>query len=50
MVALPVSVEGWFGLSWPMWTRLICKVEGLGFAGLYLSDHFLMPSLAPRAA
>lgn len=43
MVDLSISVEGLFGLTWPSWKRLVRNVEDLGFAGLYLSDHFMMP-------
>ncbi len=43
MVELSISVEGLFGLTWPQWKRLVERVEHLGFAGLYLSDHFNMP-------
>src|SRR5688572_24167826 len=42
MIELSVSVEGMFGLTWPYWKRLVRQVEALGFAGLYLSDHFLL--------
>ena len=42
MVGLSISVEGVFGLTWPAWKRLVCRVEDLGFTGLYLSDHFVM--------
>jgi alkanesulfonate monooxygenase SsuD/methylene tetrahydromethanopterin reductase-like flavin-dependent oxidoreductase (luciferase family) len=42
MIALSVSAEGLFGLTWPAWKRLVRAVEDLGFAGLYLSDHFLL--------
>ena len=44
LVELSVSVEGVFGLTWPLWKRLVRGVEDLGFAGLYLSDHFLLNS------
>src|SRR5436190_19717535 len=37
---ISISVEGEFGLTWPRWKRLITEVERLGFAGLYMSDHF----------
>lgn len=43
MVEVSVSVEGLFGLTWPDWKRLVRSVEDLGFAGLYLSDHFFLP-------
>jgi alkanesulfonate monooxygenase SsuD/methylene tetrahydromethanopterin reductase-like flavin-dependent oxidoreductase (luciferase family) len=39
---LSISVEGLFGLDWPAWKRLVRSVEELGFAGLYLSDHFVL--------
>jgi len=42
VVELSVSVEGVFGLAWPSWKRLVRAVEELGFAGLYLSDHFVL--------
>jgi F420-dependent oxidoreductase-like protein len=43
LVALSISAEGLFGLTWPAWRRLASAVEALGFAGLYLSDHFVLP-------
>jgi F420-dependent oxidoreductase-like protein len=46
-VDLAIMVEGQDGLSWPRWKRLAEAVEGLGFAGLYRSDHFTNPS-GPR--
>ena len=42
MIELSVSAEGLFGLTWPAWKRLVRTVEDLGFAGLYLSDHFIL--------
>ena len=42
MVALSISLEGWFGLTWSHWKRLVTEVEPLGFTGLFLSDHFLL--------
>jgi alkanesulfonate monooxygenase SsuD/methylene tetrahydromethanopterin reductase-like flavin-dependent oxidoreductase (luciferase family) len=44
MVKLSISVEGLFGLTWTAWKRMVCRAEELGFHGLYLSDHFNMPS------
>jgi alkanesulfonate monooxygenase SsuD/methylene tetrahydromethanopterin reductase-like flavin-dependent oxidoreductase (luciferase family) len=35
-----VSIEGQEGLTWPRWQQLVAEVEALGFAGLFLSDHF----------
>lgn len=46
MVALSISVEGMFGLTWPTWKQLVAHVEQLGFAGLYRSDHFTVPGPA----
>jgi len=43
MVALSISVEGMFGLTWPLWKRLVIESEQLGFAGLFRSDHFTLP-------
>jgi alkanesulfonate monooxygenase SsuD/methylene tetrahydromethanopterin reductase-like flavin-dependent oxidoreductase (luciferase family) len=43
MVKLSVAAEGLFGLTWPQWKRLVLTVEELGFHGLYLSDHFILP-------
>lgn len=43
MVEVSIAVEGLFGLTWPAWKRLVHVVEDLGFAGLYLSDHFVPP-------
>jgi alkanesulfonate monooxygenase SsuD/methylene tetrahydromethanopterin reductase-like flavin-dependent oxidoreductase (luciferase family) len=43
MVEVSISVEGVFGLTWPAWKRLVRAVEDLGFAGLYLADHFVPP-------
>ncbi len=35
-----IMIEGQNGLTWSRWERLVPAVEGLGFAGLYRSDHF----------
>lgn len=43
MVELSIAVEGLFGLTWPAWQRLVPAIEELGFAGLYVSDHFALP-------
>jgi alkanesulfonate monooxygenase SsuD/methylene tetrahydromethanopterin reductase-like flavin-dependent oxidoreductase (luciferase family) len=43
MVALSISVEGMFGLTWPRWKRLIAECEKLGFDGVFRSDHFTLP-------
>ncbi len=46
MVAISISVEGMFGLTWPTWKQLVAHIEHLGFAGLYRSDHFTVPGPA----
>ena len=43
MVAVSISVEGMFGLTWEHWRRLTTVVEQLGFDGLFRSDHFTLP-------
>jgi alkanesulfonate monooxygenase SsuD/methylene tetrahydromethanopterin reductase-like flavin-dependent oxidoreductase (luciferase family) len=43
MTELSVAVEGVAGLTWPLWQHLIEVVDGRGFAGMYLSDHFTVP-------
>lgn len=40
MVQFSVSIEGTHGLTWSLWRQLMNAVEELGFAGLYLTDHF----------
>lgn len=40
MLEISISVEGQNGLQWSQWKRFVPAVEQLGFAGLYLSDHF----------
>jgi F420-dependent oxidoreductase-like protein len=35
-----IMIEGQDGLTWPRWQRLAEAVEGLGFVGLYRSDHY----------
>ena len=40
MVQFSVSIEGTHGLTWSLWQQLMHEVEELGFAGLYLTDHF----------
>src|SRR5919206_4997276 len=44
MIEVSIAVEGVFGLTWPSWKRLVAEVEQLGFAGLYCSDHFTLPT------
>src|SRR5512144_1294310 len=40
MLDVAIMIEGQNGLNWPRWQRLVEAVEGLGFAGLFRSDHF----------
>lgn len=40
MAAISIMIEGQDGLTWTRWQRLLETVEGLGFAGLFRSDHF----------
>jgi F420-dependent oxidoreductase-like protein len=37
---IAIMLEGQNGLTWPRWQKIAAAVEGLGFAGLYRSDHF----------
>ncbi|MEX1143290.1 MAG: TIGR03560 family F420-dependent LLM class oxidoreductase [Anaerolineales bacterium] len=37
---LAIMIEGQDGLNWERWKWLAAAAEGLGFAGLYRSDHF----------
>lgn len=40
MLQFSVAIEGTHGLTWSLWRQLMNEVEELGFAGLYLTDHF----------
>ena len=40
MTELSIMIEGQDGVNWPIWKRLVEEVEGLGFAGLFRSDHY----------
>ncbi len=40
MLDIAIMLEGQNGLNWPRWQKIAAAVEGLGFAGLYRSDHF----------
>ncbi len=40
---ISLMIEGQAGLTWPRWKALVSEIDGLGFAGLYRSDHFTMP-------
>ena len=43
-VHVGIMIEGQMGLNWPRWKRLVRAVEGLGFVGLWRSDHFTGPT------
>jgi F420-dependent oxidoreductase-like protein len=43
VVALSISIEGMFGLTWPLWKRLVAELEQSGFHGVFRSDHFTLP-------
>jgi alkanesulfonate monooxygenase SsuD/methylene tetrahydromethanopterin reductase-like flavin-dependent oxidoreductase (luciferase family) len=43
MIEPSIAAEPLCGSSWPAWKRLVRAVEDLGFAGLYVSDHFVLP-------
>jgi F420-dependent oxidoreductase-like protein len=40
MIEVAIMIEGQNGLTWPRWQRMAEAVEGLGFVGLYRSDHY----------
>jgi F420-dependent oxidoreductase-like protein len=50
MVVVSIMIEGQQGLTWARWQRLASEVEGLGFAGLFRSDHFTDPRPPDRDA
>jgi alkanesulfonate monooxygenase SsuD/methylene tetrahydromethanopterin reductase-like flavin-dependent oxidoreductase (luciferase family) len=37
-------IESAIGVNWPIWKRITSDVERLGFAGLFCSDHFTVPT------
>jgi alkanesulfonate monooxygenase SsuD/methylene tetrahydromethanopterin reductase-like flavin-dependent oxidoreductase (luciferase family) len=39
---LSISIEGMCGLTWPKWKLLAAEIEQMGFAGIFISDHFTM--------
>lgn len=43
MIEVALMIEGQSGLNWPRWQRIAQAAEGLGFKGLYRSDHFTDP-------
>ncbi len=40
MIEISISAETQLGLSWSQWKRLVPAIEQLGFAGIFVSDHF----------
>lgn len=48
-VRLSVLVEGAHGLTWERWKVFVAKVEEMGYAGLYGSDHFTLNAAPPDA-
>jgi F420-dependent oxidoreductase-like protein len=40
MLEVAVMIEGQNGLNWPRWKQIATTVEGLGFVGLFRSDHY----------
>jgi F420-dependent oxidoreductase-like protein len=40
---LAIMIEGQNGIDWPTWRHVAEAVEGLGFGGLYRSDHYTNP-------
>ena len=44
---LSVLVEGAHGLTWDRWKEFVAKVEEMGYAGLYGSDHFTLNAAPP---
>ncbi len=40
MIEVAIMIEGQNGLNWTRWKNVAKAVEGLGFAGLYRSDHY----------
>jgi alkanesulfonate monooxygenase SsuD/methylene tetrahydromethanopterin reductase-like flavin-dependent oxidoreductase (luciferase family) len=47
VVKLSVLVEGAHGLTWERWKEFVAKVEEMGYAGLYGSDHFTLNAAPP---
>lgn len=39
---ISLTIEAMFGLNWALWKDLIPRVERMGFAGLFRSDHFMV--------
>ncbi len=44
MLEIAIMIEGQDGIDWKRWQRLVRTVEGLGYAGLFRSDHFTNPT------
>ena len=43
MTELSIMIEAQDGTNWPIWKRLVEEVEGLGFPGMFRSDHYTNP-------
>ena len=35
-----ITIEAMFGLTWPLWKRMVPQLEAMGFATVFRSDHF----------
>ena len=44
MLEVAIMIEGQDGIDWRRWQRMVQTVEGLGYAGLFRSDHFTNPT------
>jgi F420-dependent oxidoreductase-like protein len=44
VLEVAIMIEGQDGIDWRRWQRLVQTVEGLGYAGLFRSDHFTNPT------
>jgi F420-dependent oxidoreductase-like protein len=44
VLEVAIMIEGQDGIDWKRWQRLVRTVEGLGYAGLFRSDHFTNPT------
>lgn len=47
VVKLSILVEGAHGLTWPRWKEFVALAEGMGYTGLYGSDHFTLGGAPP---
>lgn len=35
-----ITIEAMFGANWPLWKQLVPRLEAMGFASIFRSDHF----------